>query len=228
MVNLRERPNRAAKFKRRILIVDDHPIARQGLRLLIESAVDLTVCGEAADADAAMDAVVTLKPDLAIVDLSLHGKPGLELIKDIKARQEDLPMLVLSMHDERLYAERALRAGARGYIMKEEATDKIIQAIRRILAGEIYVSDTIAARVLRQLAHGGNQPLKSSLDLLSDRELEVFQLIGQGKPMREIARILHLSTKTIEAHREHVKEKLNMASSNELLRFAIQTVMDEA
>ncbi len=228
MVNLRERPNRAAKFKRRILIVDDHPIARQGLRLLIESAVDLTVCGEAADADAAMDAVVTLKPDLAIVDLSLHGKPGLELIKDIKARQEDLPMLVLSMHDERLYAERALRAGARGYIMKEEATDKIIQAIRRILAGEIYVSDTIAARVLRQLAHGGNQPLKSSLDLLSDRELEVFQLIGQGKPMREIDRILHLSTKTIEAHREHVKEKLNMASSNELLRFAIQTVMDEA
>ncbi len=228
MVNLRERPNRAAKFKRRILIVDDHPIARQGLRLLIESAVDLTVCGEAADADAAMDAVVTLKPDLAIVDLSLHGKPGLELIKDIKARQEDLPMLVLSMHDERLYAERALRAGARGYIMKEEATEKIIQAIRRILAGEIYVSDTIAARVLRQLAHGGNQPLKSSLDLLSDRELEVFQLIGQGKPMREIARILHLSTKTIEAHREHVKEKLNMASSNELLRFAIQTVMDEA
>ncbi len=228
MVNLRERPNRAAKFKRRILIVDDHPIARQGLRLLIESAVDLTVCGEAADADAAMDAVVTLKPDLAIVDLSLHGKPGLELIKDIKARQEDLPMLVLSMHDERLYAERALRAGARGYIMKEEATDKIIQAIRRILAGEIYVSDTIAARVLRQLANGGNQPLKSSLDLLSDRELEVFQLIGQGKPMREIARILHLSTKTIEAHREHVKEKLNMASSNELLRFAIQTVMDEA
>lgn len=196
--------------------------------MLIESAVDLTVCGEAADADAAMDAVVTLKPDLAIVDLSLHGKPGLELIKDIKARQEDLPMLVLSMHDERLYAERALRAGARGYIMKEEATEKIIQAIRRILAGEIYVSDTIAARVLRQLAHGGNQPLKSSLDLLSDRELEVFQLIGQGKPMREIARILHLSTKTIEAHREHVKEKLNMASSNELLRFAIQTVMDEA
>ncbi|MGC8624985.1 MAG: response regulator transcription factor [Phycisphaerae bacterium] len=210
----------------RILLVDDHPVARQGVRLLIEAAGDLAVCGEAPDADEAITLIPKLKPDLAIIDLSLKGKPGLELIKDLAARYEKLLMLVLSMHDENMYAERALRAGARGYIMKQEATEKILLAIRRILAGDIYVSEAIAARVLRQLAVSGNQPLKSSLDLLTDRELEIFQFLGQGKPVREIAKMLHLSTKTIEAHREHIKEKLNLASSSELLRMAIQVTME--
>jgi DNA-binding NarL/FixJ family response regulator len=210
----------------RIVLVDDHPVARQGVRLLIEAAGDLCGCGEAPDADIAMDLIAKLKPDLVLVDLSLKGKPGLELIKDLKARYENLLILVLSMHDESMYAERALRAGARGYIMKQEATEKILLAIRRILAGEIYVSEAIAARVLRQLAVSGNQPLKSSLDLLTDRELEIFQFLGQGKPVREIAKTLHLSTKTIEAHREHIKEKLNLASSSELLRMAIQVTME--
>ena len=232
-VTFRVKPGRTAvsapsgKPKPRIVIVDDHPIARQGIRLLIESSDDLCVCGEAADADGALDAVANFKPDLAVVDLSLNGKPGLELIKDLRSMHEKLPILVLSMHDETMYAERALRAGARGYIQKQEATDKILLAIRRILAGEIYVSDAIAGRVLRQLAGGGNQPLKSSLELLSDRELEVFGFLGQGKPVREIASILHLSAKTVEAHREHIKEKLNFASSNELLRYAIQVGMDK-
>lgn len=216
------------KVRPRIVLVDDHPVARQGVRLLIESAGDLNVCGEAPDADVAMDLISTLKPDLVVVDLSMKGKPGLELIKDLKARCENLLMLVLSMHDENMYAERALRAGARGYIMKQEATEKILLAIRRILAGEIYVSDAIAARVLRQLAVSGNQPLKSSLDLLTDRELEIFQFLGQGKPVREIAKTLHLSTKTIEAHREHIKEKLNLASSSELLRMAIQVTIESS
>ncbi len=215
-----------AKKLPRIMLVDDHPVARQGMRLLIETAGDLSVCGEAPDADVAMEMIPKFKPDLVLVDLSLKGKPGLELIKDLKARYETILMLVLSMHDESMYAERALRAGARGYIMKQEATEKILQAIRRILAGEIYVSEAIASRVLRQLAISGNQPLKSSLDLLTDRELEIFQFLGQGKPVREIARTLHLSTKTIEAHREHIKEKLNLASSSELLRMAIQVGME--
>ncbi len=232
-ITFRAKPGRptvvtpSGKAKPRIVIVDDHPIARQGIRLLIESSDDLCVCGEAADADGALDAVANFKPDLAVVDLSLNGKPGLELIKDLRSMHEKLPILVLSMHDETMYAERALRAGARGYIQKQEATDKILLAIRRILAGEIYVSDAIAGRVLRQLAGGGNQPLKSSLELLSDRELEVFGFLGQGKPVREIASILHLSAKTVEAHREHIKEKLNFASSNELLRYAIQVGMDK-
>jgi DNA-binding NarL/FixJ family response regulator len=216
----------AGKSKPNILIVDDHPIARQGVRLMIEASGDMHVCGEAADADSAMGQLAKLKPDLVVVDLSLHGKPGLELIKDIAVHYPKLPMLVLSMHDESMYAERVLRAGARGYIMKQEATDKIILAIHRILKGEIYVSDAIAARVLRQLATGGQQPLKSSLELLTDRELEVFHLLGQGKPVREIAKNLHLSTKTVEAHREHIKTKLNLATSSELLRMAIQMTMD--
>ena len=220
--------SKIVKVLPRIVLVDDHPVARQGVRLLIEAAGDLSVCGEAPDADVAMDLISTLKPDLVVVDLSMKGKPGLELIKDLKARYENLLMLVLSMYDENMYAERALRAGARGYIMKQEATEKILLAIRRILAGEIYVSDAIAARVLRQLAVSGNQPLKSSLDLLTDRELEIFQFLGQGKPVREIAKTLHLSTKTIEAHREHIKEKLNLASSSELLRMAIQVTMESS
>ena len=209
----------------RILLVDDHPIARQGVRQMIEHAGDLQVCGEAADADTAMDAVARLHPDLAVVDLSLQGKPGIELIKDLKVRYPDIRILVLSMHDEKMYAERVLRAGARGYIMKQEATEKILIAIRRILAGDIYVSDAISGRLLQQLAAGGNKPLKSSLDLLSDRELEIFQLLGRGKSVREIAGMLHLSSKTVEAHREHIKEKLQLNSSTELLRLAVQLEM---
>ncbi len=222
------RANRLAGSRLRILIIDDHPIARQGLRLLIDGAEDMSVCGEAADADSALDALASLTPDLAIVDLSLRGKSGLELIKDIRNRHRDLPMLVLSMHDENMYAERALRAGARGYIMKQEATDKILLAIRKVMAGEIYVSEAMTSRALRRLAAAADRSRRSSLELLSDRELEVFQLIGQGKSTREIARLLHLSIKTIDAYRGHIKNKLNLSGRNEVVRFAIQMTMEQS
>lgn len=214
------------KSQYRVLLVDDHAIVREGLAQLINGAADLRVCAQATDAAAAMDAVQAHHPDLAIVDLSLKGKPGMELIKDLRARVANLPILVLSMHDEDLYAERALRAGARGYIMKQEATDRIMQAIRHVLAGEIYVSQRISDRLLGQIT-GGQRVGRSSLERLSDRELEIFGLIGQGKAVRDIAEALNLSVKTVEAHREHIKEKLGLSNSSELLRFAIQTALDE-
>jgi DNA-binding NarL/FixJ family response regulator len=219
--------NRAGKNKSRIVIVDDHAIVREGLAQMINDSQDLTVCAQAEDAGGAMDAVKAHQPDLVIVDLSLHGKPGMELIKDLHASDVNLPVLVLSMHDEDLYAERVLRAGARGYIMKQEATDKIIDAIRHVLSGEICVSKKVADRLLGRLTAGNSRRVGSSMERLSDRELEVFSLIGQGKAVREIAEALNLSVKTVESHREHIKNKLGLGSSTELLRLAIQTALDE-
>jgi len=210
--------------KTRILIVDDHPIVRQGLAELINHESDLVVCGQAEDSHGAIKAIRELNPSMAIIDISLKQTSGLELTKDIHSQYPDLPVLVLSMHDETLYAERALRAGAMGYIMKQEATENVIAAIRRILGGEIYVSDRMAARMVRKLVTGQAETNTSQIDSLSDRELEVFRLIGKGHGTRQISERLHLSVKTIETYRAHIKEKLNLVDAAELLQHAIQWV----
>jgi DNA-binding NarL/FixJ family response regulator len=202
----------------RILIVDDHPMMREGLRTLISRERDLTVCGEAETAGQALDAVANLKPDLVLVDITLPGRNGIELIKDICALQHALLILVISMHDESLYAERVLRAGARGYIMKQESGPTMMQAIRQVLAGRIYLSEKMSARILENVA--GKRAKASPIERLSDREFEVFQLIGRGKSTVQIAEELHLSTKTIEFHRAHVKEKLDLRTMPELISFA--------
>ena len=206
----------------RILIVDDHPIVRQGLAELVNHEDDLAVCGQAEDSHEALGAVSELEPDMAVVDISLKETSGLELIKDIHSQYPDLPVLALSMHDETLYAERALRAGAMGYIMKQEATENVIVAIRKILSGEIYVSDRMASRMVRKLVAGQSETTASPVDCLSDRELEVFHLIGKGHGTRQISERLHLSVKTIETYRAHIKDKLNLADAAELLQYAIQ------
>ncbi len=210
--------------KTRILIVDDHPIVRQGLAELINHESDLAVCGQAEDSHEALRAIKELDPDLAIIDISLRETSGLELIKDIHSQYPGLPVLALSMHDETLYGERALRAGAMGYIMKQEATENVIAAIRKILGGEIYVSEKMATRMVRKLVTGQIETSTSQVERLSDRELEVFHLIGKGHGTRQISERLHLSVKTIETYRAHIKEKLNLADAAELLQYAIQWV----
>jgi len=213
--------------KRGVLIVDDHPIVRQGLAQLIDQETDLTVCGQAEDAHQAMRDIRNLNPDMVVVDISLKDTSGIELIKDIKVQYPNLPVLTLSMHDEAVYAERALRAGAKGYIMKQEATEKVVTAIRRVLAGEVYVSEGMAAKMVSKLVAGPAEAGGSPVDRLSDRELEVFRLIGAGFGTREMAEKLHLSVKTIETYRAHIKEKLDLLDANELLRTAITWVNAE-
>jgi len=214
--------------KSKILIVDDHPIVRRGLTELINHEEDLVVSGQAEDAHQAMESIRAQKLDMAIVDISLKGTSGLELIKDIKTQYPSLPVLTLSMHDEFLYAERALRAGAKGYIMKQQATEDLIMAIRKVLGGQIYVSDTVATKMVGKVVGGGPDVGASAIDRLSDRELEVFGLIGLGHGTRQIAEKLHLSVKTIETYRAHIKEKLNLANAVELLRYAIQWVNSQS
>lgn len=211
-----------------MLVVDDHPIVRERLAELINEEPDLHVCGEAEDAREALKAVDALQPDIAIVDITLKDTYGIELIKQIKERHPRLPVLVLSMHDESLYGERALRAGARGYLTKQEATKKVVSALRRILDGEIYVSDKMASTILHKVAGGAAPGGGSPTDVLSDREMEVFQLLGQGLGVRQIAENLFVSVKTVEAHREHIKQKMNFKSSSELLRYAIEFTMKQA
>jgi DNA-binding NarL/FixJ family response regulator len=211
----------------RVLLVDDHPIVRRGLAELIDQEPGFSVCGEAQNAQEALDSVAALQPDLAVVDVSLQGTSGIELIKDVKIRYPDMLVLVLSMHDETLYAERVLRAGARGYVMKEEATEKLMTAIRKVLSGQIYLSEKMAARALSKFIHGARDTNGSPLECLSDRELQVFELIGRGRGTRQIAETLHLSVKTIESHREHIKSKLNLTRSTELMQHAIQWVQGE-
>jgi DNA-binding NarL/FixJ family response regulator len=216
-------PKKASSPKtHQILIVDDHPILREGLAQLIDQQKDLSICGQFEDAGKAFEAVGTLKPDLALVDISLKGSSGIELLKNIKVNYPKMLVLVLSMHDESLYAERVLRAGAAGYIMKQEATEKVLEAIRKVLLGEIYLSEKMSTKLMHQLV-GGRTPVTGSLmERLSDRELEVFGLIGQGRGTRQIAEQLHLSVKTIESHRAHIKEKLNLKNATELVHRAIQ------
>jgi DNA-binding NarL/FixJ family response regulator len=213
--------------KSRVFVVDDHPIVRQGLALLINREADLAVCGEAEDAHAAMQLVMSTQPDIMIVDISLNGPDGLDLLKDIRTRYPDLPVLILSMHDESIYAERALRAGAQGYIMKQEATDKVLVALRRILNREIYVSERIANRMLQRYIGSPGAAKPSSIADLTDRELEVFRLIGEGHSTRQIAEELHISVKTVESYQAHIKEKLSLRSARELVQHAIQWSISE-
>lgn len=215
----------ASGRKTPVMIVDDHPIVRQGIALLINQQQDMEACCEAGSAEEALESLGAKghsTPDLAVVDLSLGGMSGLDLVKTLRSRFPDLPVLIMSMHDESLYAERVLRAGARGYIMKQEATEKILTAIRQILRGEIYVSDRMRTRMLERLVDNRADSSESPLACLSDRELEVLRLIGEGLSTGDIARDLHRSVKTIEAHRANIKEKLDLKNAAELVRFAIQ------
>ncbi len=207
---------------KRLLIVDDHPMMRNGLSQLIDNEGDLKVCAEADTAGQAINAVAKQKFDLALVDISLPDKNGLELIKDIRTLKPDLPILVVSMHDELIYAERVLRAGARGYIMKQEGGQKFLDAIRQVLAGKVFVSEKMSARILENFSGKQTEHFSSPVKRLSDREFEVFQLIGQGIGTREIAGRLHLSVKTVEVHRANIKEKLSLTTATELVRYAVR------
>jgi DNA-binding NarL/FixJ family response regulator len=218
----------AEKDKRvRILLVDDHAVVRFGIAQLINRQTDLLVCGEEENASNALTAIGKLKPDLVIADISLKDSSGLELMRNIKAQYSKLPVLVVSAHDESIYAEIAFRAGALGYLMKEEALDKIIVAIRRVLSGNIYVSDALGAKMLQQQVRGQTHIAESPVKGLSDREMEVFQLIGRWKKTKEIASELHLSVKTIEYYREQIKHKLNLKGGSELTQYATSWVERE-
>jgi DNA-binding NarL/FixJ family response regulator len=211
---------------KRVLIVDDHPLVRTGFAQLISDEADLEVCGEAADETEALQQVAASRPDLVIVDLSLAGGSGLNLIERIKAQHPSVCMLVASMHDESLFAERVLSAGALGYINKQEAPSNIIKAIQTVLSGKVYVSDEMTARLLGGLAGSKLEATQSPLQRLSNRELEVFELIGRGMKTGKIAEHLQLSIKTIETHRENIKKKLGLASGPELTRRAIHWLME--
>lgn len=224
-------PQTSSHGKGRVLIVDDHPIVRQGITLLINREEDFEVCCEAGDAEQALQSLRecnSRKPmDIAIIDMSLPGISGIELIKTIHADYPEMPVLVMSMHDESLYAERALRAGARGYIMKQEATEKIMTAIRQIMRGEIYVSDKMRSIILQRIIDSPPETPSSPVSRLSDKELEVLRLIGKGLRTSDISVELHRSVKTIEAHRANIKDKLKLSNSTELIRFAVQWLESE-
>jgi DNA-binding NarL/FixJ family response regulator len=214
----------AEPARKRVLLVDDHPFMRAGLAGLIERQPDLAVCGEAGNPAEAFQALQKSKPDLILTDLTMPGRSGLEFIKDLLAAESGLAILVISMHDEAVHAERALRAGARGYIMKEAGGENLLTAIRTVLRGEVYLSPRMAARVLENLS--GTKPRGSSspIEKLSDREFQVFQLIGQGKSTRDIAEQLHLSPKTVDVHRANIKEKLGLTDVTALIRHAVRWV----
>lgn len=209
---------------KKIMIIDDHPIVRKGISALLAQEADLEVCGEAESMGEALQVMDQSKPDVMIVDIALKGSDGLELIKSVRYQNEDVAILVMSMYDESLYAERALRAGANGYIMKEAVDDNIVVAVRRILGGDIYVSEGVRQRILQGLSSTRTDLHASPVDGLSDRELEVFRLIGSGRGTRQIAEQLHLSVKTVETYRAHIKEKLNLTNASELMRAAVQWV----
>lgn len=206
---------------KKVLIVDDHPLYREGLAQFINQESDLAVCGQCDTVDEAVRLIEQLKPDLVTVDISLKQGNGMELIKAVKARHKDVAMLGLSMFDETLYAERVLHAGARGYVMKQEAVDNVVQALRKVLAGKIYLSEAMTERMLLKKSEGLSEDA-SSVETLSDRELEVFQLIGEGMPTSQIAKSLHLSVKTIETYRANIKVKLNLDNNMGLITHAVQ------
>ena len=208
--------------KRRVFIVDDHPLVREGLTNLINSQSDLIVCGEAKDSSEAIDGIAKERPDVAIIDISLTNESGLELIKNLAKQFPQVAVVVLSMHDETLYAERALRAGARGYVMKHETSKSVLASIRRVIEGDIYVSERIVNRMALRLTSARRRAGSSPVERLSDRELEIFQLLGQGRTPSEIARDLNLSLKTVQAYCARAKEKFGVTSLTELLRAAIR------
>ena len=214
----------APSLKSHIFIVDDHAMFREGLRQLIDNETDLMVCGDAADAAAAQQAIREIKPDLVIVDISLAGTSGIDLIKAIKSEYEDLPILVVSMHDESLYAERALRAGAMGYVMKEEPAKTVKTAIRKVLAGDMHLSEKMASSVIARVMRGEGEQPPTPIELLSDRELEVFRMLGGGKGTRQIAEDMGVAVATINSFRNRIKEKLRLKTSTEVMLHAIQWV----
>jgi len=216
--------NQPPPATRRILLVDDHPVMREGIARWIEREPGLEVCGEASNAAEGLQAVERLEPDLVVTDISLNSRSGLELIKDIRVLKPSLPVLVLSMHDEEVYAERAMRAGAQGYIMKEAGGESLLQAVRQVLAGQVYFSSKVAARLLAVMTGGKEGDSNSPFGKLTDREFEIFHLVGNGKSTREIARQLSISPKTVDAHRGNIKKKLGLASANELFRHAVRWV----
>jgi len=205
----------------RVFIVEDHPVFREGLVQVINSEGDLIVCGEAADAEHALEAILSLKPDLVLVDITLPGKSGLELIKDLRARNGGVKLLVLSMHDEALYADRVLRAGGDGYIMKQEDPEEVVHAIRDVLGGRIYVSEQVLAGGKKGAQARGSELKSRPLGQLTDVELEVLELLGEGKTNLEIARQLHFRPGTASAHGTQIKRKLNLKSTNALIRYAV-------
>ncbi len=230
---LRDDPTGVQTAKKRVFLVDDHPILRHGLATVLGQQPHLTICGEAGEPGEALDLIEKLRPDIVLVDLSLRTGDGIELLKDLRVRHPKLLTLVLSMHDETIYAERALRAGARGYVMKQEKLDRLLLAIGRVLGGAIYVSDRVAAHAVQRLAGSsaggaaaGAPVVEAGIDAyverLTDRELQIFRLIGRGLGTRLIAETLHLSRKTIESHREHIKTKLGLSSGSDLIQRAIQ------
>jgi DNA-binding NarL/FixJ family response regulator len=210
--------------KTRIYIVDDHALIRRGLTTLINGEPDMEVCGQAEDASTALQEIIKLQPDLLTVDISLRGNSGLELIKNIKAFNPKIQILVLSMHHESVYALRVLKAGARAYVMKQDVISKVVEAIRRIRNGQLYVSDDIATQMLNRLVGGETGEESSPVAMLSDRELEIVNLIGNGLLTREIAAKLHVSVKTVETHRAHIKEKLNLRNATQLVQFCVRWV----
>lgn len=213
--------------KKKIYIVDDHPLMRKGMAMTLENSVEFTVCGQSESAEEALSEIPTLKPDACVVDISLPGMNGIELVKNLLAQLPELKILVVSRHDEELYAERAIRAGAKGYLMKLEAGEVLVSAVRQVMNGGIYLSDKIGSQLIMKIASGqsaGDNPL----ELLSDRELEVFELTGKGESTKEIAQRLHVSVKTIDTYRARIKEKMHLKTANELMRRAVQWVEGES
>jgi DNA-binding NarL/FixJ family response regulator len=214
----------APAARKKILVVDDHPMTRSGVVHLLNKQADMIVCGEAGSPAEALSGFAQARPDLMLTDMTMPGRSGIEFIKDILALHPNLPILILSMHDEAIYAERALRAGARGYVMKEAGGEKLLGAIRRVLGGQVYVSDAISAKILDNLSSKKPRGSQSPIEKLSDREFEVFQRIGQGQSTRDIAKQLHLSPKTVDVHRSHIKEKLELTDATSLVRHAVRWV----
>ena len=217
-----KKPGRGAtRARHQVLIVDDHPIVRQGLRRLIDQERDLAVCGEAETAREATAVIRTLEPDVVVVDISLKQGDGIELVRDARARCPTLPILVLSMHDETIYAERLLAAGANGYIMKQAASDQFLMALRRVLGGGVYVSEAVGNRLIQRVASGHADSPANPIERLSNRELQILRMIGRGLSSRQAAEELSLSVKTVEAHRQRIKRKLNLATGSQLVQFAV-------
>ena len=206
----------------RVLIVDDHPLMRRGLTELLREEPGVEVCGEAEDPSSAWQAIEKVRPEVMLLDLSLREGDGLELIKSVRALHPELRILVISMHDEKLYAERALRAGAVGYVQKQEPPETVLQALREVLAGRVYVSQVVSERLVRSFIPGEPRPKRTSLEGLSDRELEVLNLMGEGLTTQQVAERLHLSVKTVHSHRERLKLKLRLENATELVRYAVE------